>query len=133
MAKMSKQTKKCATLKWIFGILHFLCFVGPLLFFIPYAFSVGEVVSKVALGLTASVAFILLLVSLLVGVKYKAGLHRSCVWLLISGIMFCLKSVSGFIWTMAITSILDELVFSKLNEHYSTALLANKEMDKRGL
>lgn len=133
MSKPSKQTKRCKRLAIFFGILHFLCFFGPLLFFIPYAFAVGEVVSKVALGLTAAVSVILILLSFIVGVKHRAGLHRSIIWLLITGILFCIQNLATFIWTMAITSILDELVFSKLHDHYNAALLTNKEMDKRGL
>ena len=133
MAKSSKYTKKCRAKANFFGALHFICFFGPLLFFVPYAFAIGEMVSKIALGLTATVSVILIFISFIVGLKYRAGIHRSIIWLLIVGVLFCIQNLGTFIWIMAVTSILDELIFSKLYDHYSAALLANKEMDKRGI
>lgn len=134
MAKVNKtkRTTQCRKRSILFSILHFLLFVGPLLIFVPYAFIVGEVVSKVALGLTGITALILLVFSLLVGVKNRAGLHRSIVWLLIAGIMFCLKNIQSFIWIMAATTIVDELFITRLKDKYKTAYNTNLEIDRRG-
>lgn len=129
----SNRTKQCRIRALFFGFLHILFMVGPLLFFVPYAFAMGEVVSKVALGLTSMTSLILLLISFLTGLKHRAGLHRSIVWLLIAGVLFCLKNVAPFVWIMAVTSILDELVFIRAKDHFQTAYNTNREIDRRGV
>ena len=131
MATPSKRTKQCRGLKIFFTILHFLCLFGPFLYFIPYGFIVGETVSKVVLGLTTAISLALAGISLVVDQTAKAGLQRSVLWTLIAGVLFCLSSVKTFIWIMAGTSILDELLFVKLKNYYTTALISSKELDRR--
>ena len=127
----SERTKQCARRKWIFTILHLLCLFGPFLYFIPYAYATGEMVSKITMSFTVVASLILALFSALVDVKNKAGTHRIILWLLIAGVMFCLSEVKTFIWIMTATSILDELVFVKLKDFYRMAEISNKEIDKR--
>lgn len=127
----SKRTKKLKRLCVFFTILHLLCLIGPFLYFLPAAFIGGEVVSKIVLGFSTVVSIILALISFLVDFKHRAGLHRSIMWTLIAGILFCLSSIKPFIWIMAIASIFDELIFTKLKDHYHTAHLTNAEIDKR--
>lgn len=127
----SKRTKQCRALKNLFSFLHFLCLFGPLLFFIPYSFAMGTPVSKIALGLTTIVSLILGAFSLIADKTSVGGLHKSILWFCIIGVLFCLESVKGFIWIMAITSILDELIFVRLKNQYSAALISNKEIDRR--
>ena len=128
---VSDRTKQCRTLKNVFGLLHFLCLFGPLLYFIPYGYITGETVSKVGMSFTIILSVILAVISILVSVTARAGLHRCIMWVLISGVLFCLKEIQVFIWIMAVTSILDELVFTKLRDHYKAALISNKEIDRR--
>lgn len=128
---MSERTKQCRFLKNLFGLLHFLCLFGPLLYFVPYGYVTGETVQKVALSMTVIVSVVLAVISLIVGVTAKAGLHRCVMWFLIAGVLFCLKEVQVFIWIMCVTSILDELVFVKLRDYYKAALISNKEIDRR--
>lgn len=127
------RTKKLRTIKIILGILHFLCLFGVLAAFGIPAFITAEVGSKAILGVCGMVTIMLGLVSTVVSVKHKAGLHRSMMWALIIGVMKCLNSIAPFVWTMALASILDECLISPAYENYKTALLANREMDKRGL
>lgn len=127
----SERTKKCGVRAKILTALHILCLVGPLLYFIPFGLITGEVVSKVLLSFSVIVSIILAAISLIVGVKHRAGLHRSILWLLIGGILFCLETVKPFIWIMAAFSITDELLFVPLKDHYSTAYKTNKEIDLR--
>ena len=129
--KKISRTKQCKRKATAFSILHFLCLFGPFLFFFPYAFIVGEVVSKVALSLVTIVSLILAVLSLLIDAKNRGGLSKSIMWLMISGVLFCLTEVKIFIWIMSITSILDELIFVRCRDHYKTAYIANKEIDKR--
>lgn len=132
MAKyVSDRTKQCRTLKNVFGVLHFLCLFGPLLYFIPYGYVTGETVEKIGMSFTIIASVILAVISILVSVTARAGLHRCIMWVLISGVLFTLKEIQVFIWIMAITSILDELVFTKIRDHYKAALISNKEIDRR--
>lgn len=131
MAK-SKRTKKCKNMTCLFSVLHLLCLFGPLLYFIPYGYITGETISKVAMSFTVIVSVILAMISLLVEAASKQGLQRCIMWILIAGVLFCLKEVQVFIWIMACTSIVDEIVFIPLKRHYQACLIANKEIDRRG-
>ena len=128
---ISDRTKQCRLLKNIFGLLHFLCLFGPLLYFIPYGYITGETVSKIGMSFTLIVSVVLAVISILVSVTARAGLHRCIMWILIAGVLFCLKEIQVFIWIMCITSILDELIFTKVRDYYKAALISNKEIDRR--
>lgn len=130
MAK-SETTKKAKTAYLIFGILHLLCLLGPFFYFVPYAFITGAVVSKIVLGFTITISLILGLISLMIDVVHRASVHRSITWVMIAGLLFCLTAIKPFIWIMTITSILDELVFTKLRDAYRTKFKTNNEIDKR--
>lgn len=132
MAKyVSERTKQCRMLTFVFGLLHFLCLFGPLLYFIPYGYTTGETVEKIGMSFTVTTALILFMISILVSATHRAGLHRCIMWVLIAGVLFCLEQVQVFIWIMAVTSILDELIFTKVRDHYKAALISNKEIDRR--
>ena len=133
MAKIqaSERTKQCKKRKNIFSLLHFLCLFGPLLYFIPYGYVTGDVVEKICLSLTVTVSIVLAMISMIVSVTSRAGLHRCIMWTLIAGVLFCLKQIQTFIWIMCIASILDELIFVRLKERYRIALISNKELDRR--
>lgn len=128
---VSDRTKQCRTLKNVFEVLHLLCLFGPLLYFVPYGYVTGETVEKIAMSFTVIASVILAVISVLVSVTERAGLHRCIMWLLITGVLFCLKEIQVFIWIMAVASILDELVFTKVKDHYLAALISNKEIDRR--
>ena len=127
----SARTKQCRLLKNIFGLLHFLCLFGPLLYFVTYGYVTGETAQKVVMSLAVVVSNVLAVISVLVSVTAKAGLHRCIMWFLIAGVLFCLKEIQVFIWIMCITSILDELIFVKVRDYYAAALISNKEIDRR--
>lgn len=127
----SERTKNCGRLALLFGILHFICLFGPLMYFIPYGFYTGTEVQKISLGMTVIASIVLAVFSIVADVKHRGGLHRTIMWVLIAGVLFCLTEIKTFIWIMAITSVIDELVFVKLRNYYKTALIANKEIDKR--
>lgn len=129
----SKRTKQLNILVIILGVLHFLAAAGALLYFVPYAFITAEVGSKIVLSLTLVLSLILGAISLIVDVAHRGGLHRSMLWSAIIGVMYCLPTISTFIWIMAIASIVDELIICPLKEKAKIALTANREMDKRGV
>lgn len=128
---ISERTKKCRTLTIVFTILHILCLIGPFLYFVPYAFITGEVVSKLTISFASLFSLLLGAISFMVDIKHRAGLHRSMLWTMIAGVLCGLTAVRPFIWIMASFSLLDELVFLPLKDKYKAATLANKEIDKR--
>lgn len=131
MASTSQRTKSCNKRKWLFRFLHWLCLFGPLLYFIPYAFITGETVEKIALSFTLIVSVILCVISIVIAATHRAGIHRTILWLLIAGVLFCLTEIKAFIWVMCITSILDELIFVRLKDRYAELTRTNKEIDRR--
>lgn len=127
----AKRTKQCRALKWIFKLLHILLLFGPFLYFVPYCYSTGTRGEVVGLSAMLVVGVILLVFSIITDVKHRAGLHKAILWILIGGVSLCLKELDAFIWIMIIVSIADELIVCPLAAHYATALIANKEIDKR--
>ena len=128
---VSARTKHCKIMTTIFSILHLVCLFGPLLYFIPYGYITGETVEKICMSFTVIVSVVLAIISLLISATARAGLHRCIMWALIIGVLFCLKEVQAFIWIMAVTSILDELIFVKVKDYYKAALISNREIDRR--
>ena len=131
MMMKSDRTKQCQRRKWLFRVLHLLCLFGPFIYFIPYAYATGKIASKLVMNFTVITSLIMAILSLLIDVKNRNGMHRVILWLLIAGVMFCLSEVKTFIWIMTVTSILDELIFVKLKDFYRMAEISNKEIDKR--
>lgn len=128
---VSERTKKCRALKILFTVIHFIFMFGPLAYFLISGYIHGEIVEKISLSFTIIISIILLIVSILIDVKNRAGTHRAVLWILIAGILFCLEDIKTFIWIMAVASIVDELFILKIKDYYSTALISNKEIDRR--
>lgn len=129
---MSERTKQCYTWYVALTIVHLLCIFGPFLFFIPQALTNDvSTTRKVALTLSIVVSCILLILALIVEAKSRAGLSKTVMWLLILGVMVCLKEAQTFIYVMACVSIVDELFITKLRDKYKDAYRANKEIDRR--
>ena len=126
------RTKHCRNMKWLFTFLHILFLFGPFLFFIPYAFGTGETAEKVVLTMTMVVSLIVLVISIIVDITHRAGLHKAVLWMLVGGVIVCIQGIeTTFIWIMVAVSLLDELLITPLAAHYKAALIANKEIDKR--
>lgn len=128
---MSDITRKCKRLSILFTILHLLSMVGPLLYFIPMGYLRGQTSQKLTLSMGIVISLVLLMISIVMDIKHRAGLHKAIMWILIAVIIVCLNDIKVFVWIMAITSIIDELVFIKLKEHYKLKYKTNKEIDKR--
>lgn len=129
---MNKRTRQCKNLTTLFNVLHFLCLFGPFFYYIPSAFVNGQPGEKLALSLTMVVAIILAAFTLLADAAARGGLTKTIMWSLVLGVCICLPQVETFVYIMASISILDELVIVKLRNRYKTALIANREMDRRG-
>lgn len=127
----SERTKQCKRLSILFGILHFLCLFGPLLYFVPYALVVGEVGRKLALSLFLIVSVCLSVCAIISDAKTRGGLAKSIMWLLVIGISICLTEVATFVYIMASVSIFDELFVVRMRAKYKDAYAANREIDRR--
>lgn len=129
--KASKQTKQCRTKKIILGIIHFLLLFGPLLVFFPYGFAIGTAVTKITMVPTLIIAAILSLMAGFKDVVERNRFHKTVMWVLILGATIALTSIKPFIYIMAGTSILDELIINPLREKTIRQLEANKVCDYR--
>ena len=80
MAKyVSDRTKQCKILTTIFGVLHFLCLFGPLLYFVPYGYATGAVVEKIAMSFTVSCCDTLACINLTASLKRDVfGVEIEC-------------------------------------------------------
>ena len=113
-------------LKWIYFGLSALCLFGPILFFFLRAFVCGDAGQKLTLGITFTVALMLFIINLVM----KSHL-RSVIWVLLLGVFCVFKSYIAIVLTFAITTFLEELIFSPLYRLYKQKTRINAEIDKR--
>jgi hypothetical protein len=130
---MSERTKSLAIKKVIISTLHYLCMFGPIISFVIYGFcsSTVENGNKVILTLLSVTGIILALISLVVNLKYRAGIQRTVMWVMTLGILNVLNNASTFIWILAITSIIDEILFVPALDKLKRLVETNKEIDRR--
>lgn len=76
-------------------------------------------------------AIILLIVSIIIDAKHRAGLHKTIMFTLIIGVLFCLENARVFVVIMCVVNIIDELCFVPLKAKFQAKKLANKEIDAR--
>ena len=123
---MSTITKKYKRLSFIFGLLSILCTVVPVTYFTVLGFINGEIRNKVTLGCTLMLCLVLVVVNII-----KKENLRSPVYIMILGIYMCLDNLLSLFLIMAITTMLDEMVFTPLHRMYKNRAIINREIDKR--
>lgn len=128
MKKESKYTKDSRFKLWLFRILDGLCLVTPLLIYVIIALCGGAVVAaKVAVVSTVMVAIILTVFNIVAQKRLRCP-----IWIMLIGLFVAIKEyLLPLIIILAITSILDDLVFTPLITYYKTKLISNKAMDER--
>jgi len=119
-------TKKYKKLKTLFLLCSILCVVGPLVYYTIKAFMQGEQVEKFVMGMM----FIVALIFTAINIFFKCHL-RSTIWLVLLGIYVCIDKITALLIVMAITTLLDELIFTPLYKKYKNLYIINKEIDKR--
>lgn len=124
----SKFTKECRFKLWLFRILDAICLVTPLLVYIIIALCGGAVVAaKVAVVSTVMIAIILTIFNIIAQKRLRCP-----IWIMLIGLFVAIKEyLLPLIIILAITSILDDLVFTPLISYYKTKLISNKAMDER--
>lgn len=123
---MSTITKKYKRLSFIFGLLSILCTVVPVTYFTVLGFINGEIRNKVTLGCTLMLCLVLVVINII-----KKENLRSPVYIIILGIYMCLDNLLSLFLIMAITTMLDEMVFTPLHRMYKNRAIINREIDKR--
>lgn len=123
---MSAVTKRYKRLSFIFGLLSLLCTVAPVTYFTVLGFMNGEIRSKVTLGCTLILCLVLVSINII-----KRENLRSPVYIMILGIYICLDNLLSLFLIMAITTILDEMIFAPLHRTYKNRAIINREIDKR--
>lgn len=124
---MSDRTKSLRIKFWIWRILSALATVGPMAVWGVKGWINGEVGSKVALGLSITVAVILAIFNLVA--KHKM---RCVGWILLLGIYSCLKDINTLLLVVALCSVLDDFLLTPMYTRVLIKYQINKEIDARG-
>lgn len=127
-------TKKYKIRRNILGFLSVLCTFGPVLFFGGQAVYQGIEIGEKA---TVDLTFLVIMTGLaailtLVGI-FRKYVYRSIPYFMILGIYFLLETIVPLIITMAVCTILDELIFTPCYSYYKNLYVINREIDKRGI
>ena len=124
----SKYTKDARFKLWLFRILDWICLGLPIIIYVIIALAGdGLVAQKVAVVATTMVAIILTVVNIVAQKRLRCP-----IWIILIGLFIAIKQyLLPLIIILAITSILDDLVFTPLISYYRTKLIANKAMDER--
>ena len=119
-------TKTLKFKKNLFLTLSFLCSFGPLIVFTIMGLIEGNWVGKFTLTMTAIASIGLAI--------YQAmqKIHlRSITYILLIGLWVALDRLLPCIITIAVCTIIDELVFSPLYKRYKEDYHTNLQIDKR--
>lgn len=125
----SVHTKECRIKLWLYRILDWICLFLPLIVYIGIALASNEaiVAQKVAVVSTTMVALILSVFNVISQKRLRCP-----IWLILIGLYVAVRDyLMPLIIILAITSVLDDLVFSPVINYYKTKLIANKAMDER--
>ena len=125
----SKFTKKSRTLLWTWRIIDWMCLFAPLLVYLV----IGLASNSVTTGAKVSLVAMLLLALVLTAINVIAQKHLRCpIWVLLIGLYIAMdRYLMPLIIILAITSVLDDLVFTPLIHYYYTQTVASKTIDKR--
>ena len=129
MAKDSAFTKKSRTLLWTWRIIDWACLFAPLLIYLIY----GLASNNVTTGAKVTLVGMLFLALILTAINVIAQKNLRCpIWCLLLGLYVAMdKYLLPLIIILAITSILDDILFTPLIHYYYTQTVASKTIDKR--
>lgn len=123
MSDITKENKK----KYIFFcIMSAIVTFGPMLFYVIKGFIEGSTVSKFTMGAACTVAICLFALNAV----FKQHL-RCPLWILLAGVYAALDSLETLIIILAVTTALDDFLFTPAVKHYKNKYTINKEIDGR--
>jgi hypothetical protein len=123
---MSDITKKYKRKARFCSFISISLIVIPLLIYAVLGFVNGSISEKVCLGMTLVVCLIFVLVNSVF--KYHI---RSTIWIMLLGIQICLNNITSLLIIVAISTMMDEFIFSPLAKKYKQKYIINNEIDKR--
>ena len=125
----SNFTKKSRALLWTWRLIDWLCLFAPLIVYLI----IGLVNDNVTTGGKVTLVAMLFIAIILTVINVVAQKHLRCpIWVLLIGIYVAMeKYLMPLVIILAITSILDDLVFTPIIHYYYTQTVASKTMDKR--
>ena len=125
----SKFTKKSRALLWTWRLIDWLCLFAPLIVYLI----IGLVNDNVTTGGKVTLVAMLFIAIILTVINVVAQKHLRCpIWVLLIGIYVAMeKYLMPLVIILAITSILDDLVFTPIIHYYYTQTVASKTIDKR--
>lgn len=129
MTRASNFTKKIRKRYWFLKITNLVLLFVPLLVYIGIALGNGGtiVAEKVALVGSVMVALILTVFNVIAQKHLRAPL-----WIILLGLYVAMSEyLMPLVVILAVTSVLDDLVFTPLVEHYKIKLISSKTMDER--
>ena len=125
----SKFTKKSRTLLWTWRIIDWACLFAPLIIYLIIGLCSGSVTT----GAKVTLVGMLFLALILTMINIIAQKNLRCpIWCLLLGIYVAMDQLLlPLIIILAVTSILDDLVFTPIIHYYYTQTVASKTIDKR--
>ncbi len=129
MGTASQFTKKSRALLWTWRIIDWLCLFAPLLIYLI----IGLASNNVTTGAKVTLVAMLFLALILTVINVIAQKHLRCpIWILLIGLYVAMdKYLMPLIIILAVTSILDDLIFTPIIHYYYTQTVASKTIDKR--
>lgn len=125
----SQFTKNCRNKLWLFRILDWVCLAAPLIIYVIIALCNDgiKVGYKVAVVSTAMIAIILTVFNVIAQKKLRCP-----IWIMLIGLYVAIRDyLLPLVIILAVTSILDDLVFTPLIHYYYTKTVASKTIDQR--
>lgn len=119
-------TKTCKCKMIITAILSFLCSFGPLIVFTIMGLAQGEGKEKIVLAMTMVGAIVIAMIAAMKKIHL-----RSTTFILMIGLWVALDRLLPFILTIAICTIIDELIVTPLYKRFKEDYHTNKQIDKR--
>lgn len=125
----SAYTKKTHRLLWLYRILDIICLFAPLLIYVIIALANGGVAAVGKVAVVGSV----MVAGILVAINVVAQKRLRCpVWIVILGLYVAIREwLLPLIIILAITSVLDDLLFTPLIHKYYTKYQASTVVDER--
>lgn len=129
MAKSSEYTKACRRSLWCLRIFDWICLFLPLIIYIIVALSKDGIASSAKVAVVGSVMVALILTAFNVISQKRL---RCPIWIILIGLMVAIRQLLlPLIIMLAVTSVLDDFIFTPAIGYYKTKLIANKAMDER--
>lgn len=129
MPKWSSYTTKTRRVLWILRGLNFLLLFVPVIVYVIIALANGGVTAPGRVSIVASVMISIILTTFNVIAKNHLRCPR---WIVLIGLYVAFReSLLPLIIMLAITSALDDFVFTPLIKHYKAELDTSRVIDKR--